>query len=125
MSSHSDSDLRALIREALNDSILGETFSRVERHESVLMGNGKPGLVVRFEVLQEQISNDLTNVNVALTEIKEELKPLITWKSEMATRIAVIVAASSTVSAIIGGVGGFLVFYFTTVHPVFAAAPNP
>lgn len=125
MGSHSEADLRAIVKDALNDTILSETYSRVERHESILMGNGKPGLVVRFEVMQEQLSSDLSNVNEALLGIKEELKPLVEFKNQMTTRIAVIVAASSTISAIIGGVITFLVFFFQNIHPAIASVPKP
>lgn len=102
-------ELAALIQQGIDASILAETSSRVERHEHILFGDGTDGLVVRFNDLHNNLTKDLTLVTTQLTQLNEQLLPLLEWKNTVVVRVAGIVAAASAVSAVLGGIVGVVV----------------
>jgi len=102
-------ELAALIQQGIDASILAETSSRVERHEHILFGDGTDGLVVRFNDLHNNLTKDLSMVTSQLTQLNEQLVPLLEWKNTVVVRVAGIVAAASAVSAVLGGIVGVIV----------------
>jgi hypothetical protein len=85
------------------------TSSRAELHEGILFGDGRNGLVHDVESLKLNTQNTLNDINATLAQLKSQIAPLLEWKAGIVTKVAVIIAFASTVSAILGAIFAVLV----------------
>lgn len=118
----SEASIASIVKQAIEESTLAEKASMVERHDHILFGNGKPGLLTRFDVMESQMDNTYDRIFKELADIKAQITPLVEWRNTVTIRVAAMIAAASTVSTMVGVGLSWFFFFSEKIHPVVSAA---
>ena len=103
------STLKTLLKETFDEEITPSLISRVERHEKVLYGNGKPGMVAEVTLLSERLKTFTTHISAEMRTVVEHVKALTEWKQNLNIKTAIIGGVASFVSLALGSLLTFIV----------------
>lgn len=97
---------------------------RSETHDKVLFGvDGRAGLVQDTEAMKMNMQGTLTSINLSLSQFKSSIEDFKEWRSSVVVKVAAIIAAACTVSAILGAVLSFFVNWKWLLSAFFKPGP--